>query len=249
MRFGLSFVATVFSVMLVVACGDDDSDFASRPDGKESSSTMPSSKVIEPAEVTTGTMTDSRDDQTYNTVTIGTQTWMAENLNYETANSRCYNDYATYCTKYGRFYTWDAAMDSAGTWSTNGKGCGYGSICSPTGTIRGICPEGWHLPSQTEWEVLFTAVGGISTAGKMLKSAAGWNDSGNATDAFAFSALPGGWDMLGFFYIEGIHAYFWSSTEFDSEYAYYMHLKDENDNAILDYDNKYYGLSVRCVKD
>ena len=242
-------IVVSFAAMLA-ACGDDDSDFASRPDGKESSSTTPSSKVIEPAEVTTGTMTDSRDDQTYNTVTIGTQTWMAENLNYETANSYCFNDYATYCTKYGRFYAWAAAMDSAGTWSTNGKGCGHGSKCSPTGTIRGICPEGWHLPSQTEWEVLFTAVGGISTAGKMLKSATGWNDSGNGTDAFAFTALPGGSrSMLGFYYIEGIYAYFWSSTEYDSEYAYYMHLKEVNDNAILDYDNKYYGLSVRCLKD
>ncbi len=104
------------------------------------------------------TLTDTRDGQTYKTVTIGTQTWMAENLNYaytgvpynysgytSDSTSWCYENDPANCAKYGRLYTWAAAMDSSGTWSTNGKGCGYGSECSPTGTIRGICPEGWHV--------------------------------------------------------------------------------------------------------
>lgn len=81
---------------------------------------------------------------------------MAENLNYETANSRCYNNKLDSCAKYGRLYTWTDAMDSAGTFSTNGKNCGYERSCSPTYPVRGICPEGWHLPSKTELETLIS---------------------------------------------------------------------------------------------
>ena len=174
-KHGLSFVVAAIFVLLLVACGDDDSDFATRPSEGSSSSVTPQSSDSETS-VSTGTMTDSRDGQTYKTVTIGTQTWMAQNLNYETANSYCNNNDASNCTKYGRLYTWAAAMDSAGTWSANGKGCGYNKTCSPTYPVRGVCPDGWHLPTQAEWNTLFTAVGGSSTAGKMLKSTSGWND-------------------------------------------------------------------------
>lgn len=110
-----------------------------------------------------GKMTDSRDGQTYRTVTISTQTWMAQNLNYGTVNSYCFNDDVTKCTKYGRLYTWAAAMDSAGVYSTNGKGCGKGKTCSPTYPVRGVCPDGWHLPSLTELITLFNVVEGSST--------------------------------------------------------------------------------------
>ena len=193
-----------------------------------SSSLTPSSSsvaqsVVDPSAVVVGSITDTRDGQSYKTVTIGTQTWMAQNLNYETANSYCYNDNASNCTKYGRLYTWAAATSA--------------------------CPSGWHLPTQTEWNTLFTAVGGQSTAGNMLKSTSGWNSSGNGADAYSFSALPagrrnndGGYDG------EGDNAYFWRSTE-DGDYgAYgmnlgygleYAHLLDLND----------YGFCVRCLKD
>ena len=209
-----------------------------------------SSKVTEPAEVTTETMTDSRDGQTYRTVTIGTQTWMAENLNYETENSYCYGDDASNCTKYGRLYTWAAAMDSAGTWSTNGKGCGYNKTCSPTYPVRGVCPEGWHLPTRTEWNTLFTAVDGSSTAGTKLKSTSGWNSSGNGTDAYSFSALPAGLrDGNGNCNDEGKFTYFWSSTADNSDFAYFMYLYYSNGDAYLNYDYKGNGFSVRCLKD
>ena len=210
-----------------------------------------------------GTLTDERDGQTYKTVKIGTQTWMAENLNYayigipynydgytSDSTSWCYDNDPAKCSKYGRLYTWAAAMDSVGTWSTNGKGCGYGKRCTPTYPVRGICPEGWHLPDTTEWHTLFTAVGGKSTAGKMLKSTSGWNSSGNGTDAYAFSALPaGGRNRSGGFINEGNRAYFWSSTEDLSSLAYDMYLNYNNDSALLDYDVKNYGFSVRCLKD
>ena len=231
-KHGLSFVVAAVSVLLLVACGDDSS-----------------SKVTEPAEVTTGTMTDSRDGQTYKTVTIGTQTWMAQNLNYETANSYCYKDSASYCTKYGRLYTWAAAMDSVGTWSTNGKGCGYGTTCSPTYPVRGVCPEGWHLPTKAEFETLITAAGGQFTAGKVLRSTSGWRWN-NGSDDFAFSALPAGdRDSVGIYVGEGNGVDFWSSTEDDSFYAYYIYLYYMNDFANLYNEYKYYGLSVRCLKD
>ena len=256
-----AFTASVCVAFFFAACGDDGGS-ATRPSEESSSSvalssssssvipSSSSSKVTESAEVTKGSITDTRDGHSYKTVTIGSQTWMAQNLNYETANSYCYSNNASNCTKYGRLYTWAAAMDSVGSWSANGKGCGYGKTCSPTYPVRGVCPEGWHLPTQTEWNTLFTAVGGQSTAGKMLKSTSGWNSSGNGTDAYSFSALPaGGRGGNGHFNYEGNNAYFWSSTDDNSYYAYSMILYYNGDYAGLDDGNEGYGFSVRCVKD
>ena len=217
-----------------------------------------------------GTLTDSRDGQTYRTVKIGDQVWMAKNLNYaytgvpyrfyeeyfdETytsdSTSWCYDNDPANCAKYGRLYTWAAAMDSVGTWSTNGKGCGYyGKICSPTYPVRGVCPKGWHLPSYDEWDALSTAVGGSFTAGTKLKFVTGWSDSGNGTDTFGFSALPAGLRYgIGDYDYEGDYANFWSSTEGGSLDAYTMGLYYGDDNANLNYGLKNFGFSVRCLKD
>ena len=218
-----------------------------------SSSSDKVAELADSADVIVGSMKDSRDGQTYKTVEIGNQVWMAENMNYETAGSYCYNDADSNCTKYGRLYTWAAAMDSAGTWSANGKGCGYKKTCSPTYPVRGVCPEGWHLPSKAEWETLFNAVGGQSVTGTKLKSTSGWsgwNSNGNGTDAFSFSALPAGYRINdGVYDDEGNDAYFWSSTEYYSSYAYRMYLYYGGDDAYLGDDRKYYGFSVRCLKD
>ena len=235
-----------------------------------SSSSFPEG-YVDPLTIIMGELTDERDGQAYKTVKIGTQTWMAENLNYvyigvpykvtykdnsytSDSTSWCYKNDSTNCVKYGRLYTWAAAMDSVGEWSTNGKGCGWEAECSPTYPVRGICPEGWHLPSQAEWNILFTAVGGQSTAGKMLKFTSGWKDnkgeSGNGTDAYSFSALPAGSVAFGGGYLsEGYFTYFWSSTEYNSLNAYNMNLFRSSANAFLNYYYKYYGYSVRCVKD
>jgi len=195
-----------------------------------SSAVIPSSSsdaqsIVDPSTVVIGSITDTRDGQTYKTVTIGTQTWMAQNLNYETANSFCYNDSAKYCEKYGRLYTWAAANTA--------------------------CPSGWHLPTNAEFETLFTAVGGSSTAGTKLKSTSGWNSSGNGTDDYSFSALPAGRrNDSGGYNFEGDDAYFWSSTEDGSYYAFNMYLGYDYDYAGLrNYDFKNSGFSVRCVKD
>ena len=196
-----------------------------------------------------GTVLDDRDDQTYKTVKIGDQWWMAENLNYETANSDWYK-------KYGRLYTWAAAIDSVklATDVDNPLDCGYDKTCGLSGKVQGVCPEGWHLPSYDEWNTLFTAVGGQSTAGKVLKSQTGWTAYDGITneDAFGFSALPAGFKYsigVGDYDYEGFYAHFWSSTEYGSDYAYGMVLYYNGGNVNQgDYD-KYVGFSVRCVKD
>ena len=272
------FLMVGFVVAVLVACGDDDSDFAARPSGdsssacedcdgssssKAKSSSSNSSLAGRPScDVNTdeNCFKDERDGQTYKTVKIGTQTWMAENLNYAylqptkslDSSSFCYNDSVSYCEKYGRLYLWSAAMDSVGTWSTNGKGCGDEKTCSPTYPVRGICPEGWHLPTRTEWNTLFSAVGGQLTAGKMLKSTSGWIAYSEVTneDAYSFSALPAGYrNGNGGYNGEGSNVRFWSSTESNSNYAYLMYLYYDSGNANLGNNGKYYGFTVRCVKD
>ncbi|MGM9985219.1 MAG: fibrobacter succinogenes major paralogous domain-containing protein [Fibrobacter intestinalis] len=133
-----------------------------------------------------------RDGQTYKTVQIGNQTWMAENLNYETDDSYCYDEPAN-CRKYGRLYTWDLAP----------------------------CPSGWHLPSKVEWDTLFTAVGGEDVAGLKLKSTSGWYNDGNGTDEYGFSVLPAGYrNGDGDYLSADKDATFWSSTEYRSYIAY-----------------------------
>ena len=206
-----TFCGFLCALCFIIACGDG----------------LIEQNAVDPSTVIAGSLTDSRDGQIYKTVTIGTQTWMAQNLNYETVNSYCYRDSASYCTKYGRLYTWAAATSA--------------------------CPSGWHLPTQTEWNTLFAAVGGSSTAGTKLKSTTGWNSSGNSvsgTDAYSFSALPAGYRGYNWgYYYGGYYADFWSSTEDYYDYAYHMSLDYNYDNAFLYSYYKYYGFSVRCVKD
>ena len=167
-----------------------------------------------------GSVMDPRDRNTYNTVKIGDQWWMAENLNYTITNSWCYENKFENCQKYGRLYTWNDA--------------------------KTICPEGWHLPNDNEWEKLFEAVGGQSNAHKVLKSRTGWGSDHNGTDAFGFTALPAGYSDDGYFQLEGENAFFWSSTEINGDYANYM---SYTDRALLLNTSKKIGMSVRCVKD
>ena len=229
----------------LTACGEDSSS-SGCVEETSSSSVKDGSEY----DAITRTLTDLRDGQVYKTVTIGTQTWMAENLNYNynsgTAKSFCYGDF------YGRLYFWSAAMDSAAVFSTAGEGCGYGRECNTSGVVRGVCPEGWHLPSYEEWETLLTAVGGKDIAGKMLKSTSGWNYGGDGTDAYGFSALPaGGRYSRGVFRDAGSNAYFWSATqrEDNSYYAYFMYLYYYDGYAYLFDNYKDNGRSVRCLQN
>ena len=195
-----------------------------------------------------GTLMDSRDGQTYKTVVIGAQTWMAENLNFETSNSSCYDDNASNCAKYGRLYTWTAAMDGAGEWSANGKGCSFFETCLPTYPVRGVCPDGWHLPSQGEWEQLLEAVGGSKTAGGRLVST-----SGSGSDAYSFAAILAGYLLVGDgdndeYRNEGNYTGFWIPSEFNSNSAYYMSLYKTSEPRFSNI-HKRSRLSVRCIMD
>ena len=210
-----------------------------------------------------GEVTDERDGKVYRTVKIGEQTWMAENLNFDPGQggsgedkydwSWCYNDEPANCDVTGRFYTWAAAIDSVKLANDvdNPQDCGYGRECGLTGKVQGICPSGWHLPSYDEWNALFTAVGGQLNPGKVLKSQTGWNNNGNGTDAYGFSALPAGYSYYGgYFYGGGINVFFWSATEYGSYNAFCIYLYYYNEYAdLLSYDKQYYRFSVRCVKD
>ena len=200
-------------------------------------------------------ITDSRDGQSYCTVTIGSQTWMAENLNYKVAHSYCYGWDKSLalenCKKYGRLYTWSAAMDSSETWTSNGKNCGYGKKCSPIYPVRGVCPLGWHLPRKSEFDILISSVGGAEIAGKMLKSTSGWYNQGNGSNDYLFTALPGECRTASEDYKadEFENAYFWTSTEKGVLDAYYLGFKSGSDGASLMDDDKKSAFSVRCIKD
>jgi uncharacterized protein (TIGR02145 family) len=182
--------------------------------------------------------TDPRDGQDYRTVVIGGQTWMAENLDYQTDNSWCYNDSDSYCEKYGRLYDWE--------------------------TAKTVCPEGWHLPSREEWNNLCQTVVGKKEAdgfgetywkgaGKKLKAKSGWNndrgENGNGTDDYGFSALPGGYyHDYGMFIDAGFGGKWWTTAEYDTANAHNMTMGNWNGDVGESWNSKSYGFSVRCVQ-
>jgi len=181
--------------------------------------------------------TDLRDGKKYKTVKIGSQTWLAENLNYNASESKCYDNKPENCDKYGRLYDWSTAKD--------------------------VCPGDWHLPSNDEWDILYRYVDGTSgtespyeseTAGKYLKSKNDWKDyegrAGSGEDKFGFSALPGGSGYsYGVFYDIGYDGYWWSSNEHINYNAYSRRMYYYNDHAIWYYGDRSFLHSVRCVKN
>ena len=253
----------------VVAKPVESSSSEQKSSGKETKTEEKSSSSAAEDSV----LVDSRDGQTYRIVTIGTQTWMAENLNYAylqptltlDSSSFCYNDSVSYCEKTGRLYLWSAAMDSAAEFSDAGKNCGYGIECDAKIPVRGVCPEGWHLPSRAEFLVLIALVGGKESAGLMLKSTNGWSNDGNV-DFYGFSALPsGGYDgefgrfygYAGYIVADGLNEEnsFWSSTV-SSQYpgrvnaaACAMRMYESAANIDETGCSKQYAYSVRCLKD
>lgn len=202
-------------------------------------------------------LTDSRDDQTYETVLIGEQCWMAENLNIgarvdaiaaqnnnEIIEKFCYNDIIENCDSLGGLYLWDELME-------------YNNIPAS----QGICPKGWHVPTDNEWCTLSKYVDATvncefgtngTNVGYKLKSTTGWYfEEGNGSDEFGFTALPAGFWGQSYNYdgleLDGI---FWTSSEFTEYQSWYWYLYVEgNDIYHLYWNKSLYGLSVRCLKN
>ena len=227
------YLLLLFLAALLAGCGDDVSANDDENDG-----------------ATPTTMTDERDGQVYRIITIGEQVWMAENLNYEyKVDSVVYGNWSSVLdpsgksdssARYGRFYTWAAAMDTATT------GCGDSTVCEKS-AAQGICPDGWHLPSEWDWMVLFISVGGDPVAGTALRASSGWG--GNYTDAYGFSALPTGHRALdGEISFANDEASFWSSNDGPKD-AVRMQIFDLEPSASIVPGNKDEGYSVRCVRD
>ena len=175
-------------------------------------------------------------NKTYKTAKIGTQTWLAENLNYEAEGSVCYENNPANCAKYGRLYNWETAMK--------------------------VCPKGWHLPSSDEWDILLRYVkssSGTSSydslifhkpaneGGQYLKAKSGWS-KGNGEDQHGFSALPGGYGSSdGNFYGVGNYSHWWNTTIKDSTFHPDIFYNDVG--MIFHYFDKSWLLSVRCLQD
>ncbi len=204
----------------------------------------------------------------YQFVTIGNQTWMAENLkstkyadgtsiplvteNQEWSNLTSNNNKA-YCfynnnanyegTTYGVLYTWTTAMNGEGETSANPS------------KVQGICPSGWHLPSEAEWSELNIFIendGHYGTEGTALKAPSFWNNGGSGTDNYKFSALPGGYRVAGSGSFEGLGnlGYWWTTThDPDSGSIWSYSLFHDKVLQFHGGADKTYGLSVRCVKD
>lgn len=236
----------------------DESSSSSNPANMSSSSLSSSSSAITAVNssssltnessssanvsVTRFSMTDSRDNRVYKVVAIGKQVWMAENMNYDGAEvvgassylGWCYNNEESYCDKYGRLYNWK--------------------------TAEKICPDGWHLPSVDEWNVLVSTVGDSLTAGKLLKSTESWmKATGDAiasvvgSDAYEFAALPAGFRKEdyndGRYYDMGKFANFWTSSIEGEFYAYHITMRFDSEKVSTITDPLEYALSVRCVKN
>lgn len=193
----------------------------------------------------TGTVTHQ--GYTYNTIGIGNQVWMAENLRYlpTVVGPGTGSNTAPYYYVYG----YDDTDVNAAKATTNYQT--YGVLYNWT-AAQTACPTGWHLPSDAEWTQLTDFVGGVENAGTLLKSQTGWNNNGNGTDQYGFTALPGGSRYsFGIFYNIGSYGNWWSASEYaaDDAWSRSMHYSNSNVNRSCHLSLKELGFSVRCVRD
>jgi len=203
--------------------------------------------------VTYDTLIDNRDGQVYWTVKIGTRAWMAENLNFKPAGADsgwCYLDNPDSCSKYGRLYTWRSAMDSASVGDSNHS------------ATKGICPIGWHVPSDSEWQSMEVAIGMSpsvtaregwrgETEGNKLKSVWGWQSPSGGTDLRGLRFLPSGSrGKSGSFSSVGEFGFWWSSTEVNPLNAWERFLSCGSDDVYrTEYSLKTNLASLRCVQE
>jgi uncharacterized protein (TIGR02145 family) len=216
---GIAGIATVLWVG-TIGCGED-----SNPGGSSWQNTS---------------FVDSRDKQIYRTVQIGNQMWMAENLNYNVPNNTgnmCYGNIPDNCTKYGRLYNWATVM------------AGSSSSSSSPSRVRGICPSGWHVPSDAEWTTVVNHIGGREGAGKKFKARSGWNSNGNGNDDYGFTARPGGSRNTSTFSNAGNSGFWWTATE-EGDNAWGRFMSYEHNDVNRNSSNaKTFHFALRCVKD
>lgn len=199
--------------------------------------------------ITYGSMTDI-DGNTYKTVTIGTQTWMAENLKVTKYNDGTSIPNVTDATAWSELTT-GALCDYKNTPSNSET---YGKLYNWYAVNTGkLCPTGWHLPSDAEWTELTDYLGGTSDAGGKLKETGTthWNSPNTgATNETGFTALPGGYRYSdGTFNYIGYGGYWWSATEDNATDARYRNVGYNTSNVTSYYNFKEVGFSVRCVRD
>ena len=211
-----------------------------------------------------GTPTVNYGGKTYHTAQIGYQCWFKENLNIGTLlvpypwniqqtnngviEKFCYGNLESNCDIYGGLYQWAEMVQYLN---------GASNIVSwnpvPTGNVRGICPSGWHIPSDAEWTKLDTLLNGRSIAGGKLKETefAHWlSPNTGASNCSKFTALPGGMRYnTGDFFNLNKMSYFRSSTESQPGYSWTWYLFYDSEHAVRDSPNKSFGYSVRCLKD
>ena len=197
----------------------------------------------DPEKIDTTLLVDERDGHVYKTVKIGDQIWMAENLNYaylvstETLDSlsRCPEETLASCEKYGRLYTWSAAVDSADVFGKGLKGCGGMNVCNPGRNIQGICPDGWRVPNLDDYEILEENMGGRDVAGARATT-----EEMFGTDDYGFSALPSNGSSGG-------AAYLIVTTEYNWNVWMWLLVKEREWSQFLPYPKSGF-MSLRCIK-
>ena len=254
----LTKLAITASIMLALtftlSCSGDDGDEGggNNSGGGSSSSKKQNSSSPSQSQVRYDTPVTYR-GKTYKTVKIGEQIWMTENLNIEVEGSVCYEGKPANCDKYGRLYTWAAAMDIDAKYNDQAWG---GSDVKH----QGICPSGWHIPSYSDWYELEKYIEKENDcwlcSATYLKSASGWNTvvkPGNGNDKYGFSALPSGYFSHGSYSGVNSEGVWWGSGESDGEeyenMAEYWSMVFSVEIVWFGHYEKDYLLSVRCVRD
>jgi len=202
-----------------------------------------------------GIFTDSRDGHVYQTVTIGKQIWMAENLAYLPAVDKVGTGLFEEKCHYVYGYSGTNVEEAKANPNYKTYGALYNWIAA-----KSICPDGWHMPADQEWIVLekFLGMNDSETlsrdwrisgeAGKQLKSISGWV-RGNSTDHAGFTALPGGCRGYEGFESKGYAAYFWSASTIDGDNGWRRGICSDNPGISRQEDRRYFGCSVRCIKN
>ena len=192
---------------------------------------------------------------TYKTVYIGTQTWMAENLKVSKYNDGTTIPNITDKTQWSQLTTgaWSYYNNDLANNAKYGKLYNWYAVSKTTNGNKNVCPTGWHVPTDAEWTVLTDYLGGDSIAGGKLKAVGitcWYSPNTDATNTSLFSALPGGYRISnGIYYFIGSNGYWWSSTEISTNYAWGRNLDNDDGDADRKGTREDDGLSVRCLRD